>query len=84
MVEPKLLLELLMCLFTDPSGFDRSDEHLDGGIGRQVRHIVFLLSVLPPRADEPDLIARHALHTIIGHAVLMAVRNPDAAGCEEA
>jgi hypothetical protein len=35
-VEPKLLLELLVCLFTDPSGFDRGDEHLGGGIGRQV------------------------------------------------
>ena len=29
-VEPKLLLELLVRLFTDPSGFDRGGEHLDG------------------------------------------------------
>ena len=42
-VEPKLLLELLVGLFTDPSGLDRGSERLDGGIGRQVRHIVFLL-----------------------------------------
>ena len=83
MVEPKLLLELLVCLFTYPSSFDRGDEHLDGGIGRQVRHIVFSLSGRPPLADEPDLVAGHALHTIIEHAVLMAIRNPDTAGCEE-
>jgi len=41
-VEPKLLLELLVGLFTNPPGLDRGSERLDGGIGRQVRHIVFL------------------------------------------
>jgi hypothetical protein len=41
-----------------------------------------LLSGRPPLADEPDLVAGHALHTIIEHAVLMAIRNPDTAGCE--
>src|ERR1700691_1141644 len=60
-VEPKLLLELLVSLFTDPPGLDRGSERLDGGIGRQVRHIVFLLPSRPPLADEPDLVTRHAL-----------------------
>ena len=83
MVEPKLLLELLVGLFTDPPGLDRGSERLDGGIGRQVRHIVFLLPGRPPLADEPDLVARHALHTIIEHPVLMAIRNADTAGREE-
>ena len=83
MVEPKLLLELLVCLFTNPSCFDGSGEHRDSGIGRQVRYIVFLLSGRPPFADEPDLIAGHALHTIIEHAVLMAIRKSDTAGGEE-
>jgi len=82
MVEPQLLLELLMCLFTNPSCFDGSGEHRDSGIGRQVRYIVFLLSGRPPFADEPDLIAGHALHTIIEHAVLMAIRKSDTAGGE--
>ncbi len=83
MVEPKLLLELLVGLFTDPPGLDRGSERLDGGIGRQVRHIVFLLPGRPPLADEPDLVARHALHTVIEHPVLMAIRNANTAGREE-
>ena len=45
-------------------------------IGRQVRHIVFLLPGRPPLADEPDLVTRHALHTVIEHPVLMAIRIP--------
>ena len=40
MVEPKFLLELLVGLFTDPPDLDRGSERLDGGVGRQVRHIV--------------------------------------------
>jgi hypothetical protein len=42
-----------------------------------------LLARRPAFADEPDLVARHALHTIIEHAVLMAIRNADPAGREE-
>src|SRR5271169_5365810 len=84
MVKPKFLFELLVGLFTYPSGFDRGDQHLEGSIGRQVRHIVFLLSGRPPLADEPDLVARHALDTIIEHPMLMAIRNPNTAGREEA
>jgi hypothetical protein len=83
MVKAKLFLELLMRLLTDPSGFDRGGEHLEARIGRQVRQIVFLLASRPALADEPDLVAGHALHTIIEHAVLMAIRNADTAGREE-
>ena len=82
MVEPKLFLELLVRLFTDPSGLDGGCKHHDGGIGRQVRPLVFLLSGRSPLADEPDLVARHALHTIIEHPMLMTVRNPNTAGRE--
>ena len=83
-VGPKLLRELLMGLFTDPPGLDRGSERLDGGIGRQVRYIVFLFLGRPPLADEPDLVTRHALHTVIGHSVLVAIRNADTAGREAA
>src|SRR5664279_1587515 len=64
-----------MRLLADPSGFDRGGEHLEARVGWQVRHIVFLLASRPAFADEPDLVARHALHTIVAHAVLMAIRN---------
>ena len=83
MVETKLLLELLMRLLANPPGFDRSGESFEAHIGRQVRHIVFLLACRPAFSDEPDLVPRHALHAIIEHAVLMAIRNADTAGCEE-
>ena len=83
MVEAELFLELLVRLLTDPSGFDRGCEHLKAGISRQVRHIVFLFASRPAFADEPDLVAWHALHTIIEHSVLMAIRNADTVGCEE-
>ena len=83
MVEAEFLLELLMRLLTDPSGFDRGGEHLEARIGRQVRHIVFLLAGRSAFADEPDLVARHALHSVIEHAVLMAIRHADTAGREE-
>ena len=84
MVETKLLLELLMRLLTDPSGFDRGGEHSEGS-HRLVSstHSIFACQ-RPAFADEPDLVARHALHTIIAHAVLMAIRNADPAGREEA
>ena len=39
MVEPELLLMMPVRLFTDPSGFDRGGEPLEGGVGRQVRNI---------------------------------------------
>jgi hypothetical protein len=72
-----------MRLLADPSGFDRGGEHLKARISRQVRHIVFLLAGRPAFADEPDLVAWHALHSVIEHAVLMAIGNADAAGREE-
>ena len=83
MVEAEFFFQLLMRLLADPSGFDRGGERLEAGIGRQVGHIVFLLAGRPPFADEPDFVARHALHAIIKHAVLMTVRNANAAGRKE-
>lgn len=83
-VEAEFLLELLMRLLTDPSGFDRGGERFEARVGRQVRHIIFLLARRPTLADEPDLVARHALHTFIEHTVLMTVRNAHPAGREEA
>ena len=82
-IEAEFLLELLMRLLTDPSGFDRGGELLQACICWQVRHIVFLLARRPAFADEPDLVARHALHTIVAHAVLVAIRNANRSSREE-
>jgi len=43
-VEAEFLLELLMRLLTDPSGFDRGGERFEARIGWQVRHIILLLA----------------------------------------
>src|ERR1700760_663839 len=72
-----------MRLLTDPSGFDRGSEHLEARIGGGGVHIVFLLASRPAFADEPDLVARHALHSVIEHAMLMAIRDADTAGRKE-
>ena len=84
MVEAEFLLELLMRLLTDPPRLDRGGEPLERGLGRQVRQVVFLLSGRPALADEPDLVARHALHAIVEHPVLMAIRKADTASRKEA
>ena len=84
MVKPEFLFELLVRLFTDPPGFNRGGQHLDRGIGRQVRDIIFLRAGQTSFADEPHLAARHALYTIIKHPMLMAVGHPNAAGGEAA
>jgi len=73
-IETELFLELLMSLLTDPSGFDCGGEHLEARVGWHVRHLVFLLASRPAFADKPDLVAWHALHTIIEHPMLMAIR----------
>ena len=83
MIETEFFLELLVRLFTDPSCLDRGGECLEGGIGRQVRYIVFLLSVRPSLSHEPDFFTRHGLDATIEHAMAMAIGNPDTAGREE-
>lgn len=81
-IETKLFLELLMRLLTDPSAFDRGGELLQAHVGWQVRHIVFLLACGSAFADEPDLVARHALHTIVSHAVLVPIGDTNTASRE--
>lgn len=81
-IETKFLLELLMRLFTDPTGLDRGRERLERGIGREVRDVVFLLAGRAALTDKPDFLARHGLHAIIEHPVLVSICNPDA-GCGE-
>ena len=84
MIEAEFLLELLMRLLTDPSRLDGSREPLERGLGRQVRHIVLLLPGRSPLTGGPDLIARHASHAMVEHPVLVAFRNADTAGREQA
>src|ERR1700710_603120 len=73
-----------MRLFADPPGFEGRGEPLEGGVGRQVRHVELLLSRWPALADQPDLIAGHGLDTIVAHAMPMSVANPNTACCKQA
>jgi hypothetical protein len=69
-------------LFIDPSGFDRGGERPDGGVGGQSKRSIYVLrSTVAPR--EADLLAGHALDTVIKHPLPMAIRNPNTGGCEE-
>ena len=81
---PKFLLHLLMRLFAYRSGFDRGGKGPEADVGGKIGHVVFLLARRPALADEPDFVAGHALHAIIGHAVLVAVSDADATGRKEA
>jgi hypothetical protein len=82
-IEAEFLLELLMRLFANPSGFDRGGERFEARIGWQVGHIVFLFARRSAFADEPDFLARHALHAIVAHAMLMPVGDTNATRREE-
>ena len=77
MVEAEFFLELLMRLSADPPRLDRGSEHFERGIGRQVRHVLFLLPDRSTLADKPDLVTRHALHAVFEHPVPMAFRDAD-------
>ncbi len=72
-----------MRLFANPSGFDRGGERFEARIGWQVGHIVFLFARRPAFADKPDFLARHALHTIVAHAVLMPIGDTNTPRREE-
>ena len=83
MVEAQLLLELLMCLFADPSGLDSSGERLEAGVAGQVRGVVFSFAGRTVFADQPDLlVAGHGLHTAICHTMPMAIGDSET-GCGE-
>ena len=84
MIEAEFLLELLMRLLAHPSGLDCSSQLLEARVGWKVGHTIFLLARRSALADMPDLFARHALHAIVEHAMLVAVRDADASGCEKA
>ena len=82
-IEAEFLLELLMRLFADPSGLDCCSKLFKAHIWRQIRHIVFLLPCRPAFANKPNLLSRHTLHTLVMHAMFVAVRNANTSSSEE-
>ena len=84
MVQAEFLLELLMRLLAHPSRLDCRGQCPEVRVGWEVGHVVFLLARRPALADKPDLLAWHALHANIEHAVFVALGDADALGREEA
>lgn len=61
--QSKFLLQLLVCLFTDPAVLDGGCQGLQfRGFG-QVRQIIFMFARCPTFANQPDLLAGQVLLT---------------------
>ena len=82
MIKIKFFLDLLMRLFTEPFGLDGRGKLFEAVIWQQFRQIVFLLPCRPAFVDELNLLARHALHTLVTHAMFVAVRKATASSGE--
>jgi hypothetical protein len=82
-INAKLFLEVLIRLFAVLSGLDFHGKLFEAYIWRQIRHIVFLLPCRPALVDKPNLLARHALHTLITHKMFVTVRNANMSSCEQ-
>lgn len=72
-VEAKLLLQLLMGLFADPSRLNRGSQAAQVRPGRQVGKIVFLLPRYSVLADEPRLVPWKMLLTLIPYPLRSSV-----------
>ena len=68
-VESEFLLHLLVCLFAHPSGLDACRQRQDVGVGGQIGEIVFALVRRSPFADQPSLLARQVLLTLVEDAL---------------
>jgi len=64
-IEAEFLFQLLMGLFANPSRLDGRGEGFEVGLGGQVREIVFSLARDAMFADEPGLLARHVLLSLV-------------------
>src|SRR3974390_818710 len=77
-VETKFLFQLLVSLLANPSRLDGRRQGAQGGLGRQVGEIVFLLARRPVFADEPSLLAGRMLMALVPYPPRRSVGNPHA------
>ena len=64
-IKTEFFLQLLMRLFANPAGLDRSCQEAQVRPGGQVSEIVFLLARGALFADEPSLVPRQMLLTLV-------------------
>ena len=64
-IEAEFLFQLLVSLLANPSRLDGRRQGAQSGLRRQIGEIVFLLPRHPMLADEPSLLARQMLLTLV-------------------
>jgi len=79
-VEAKFLFHLLMGLLANPPCLDGNSQTAQIGRGRQVGEVILLLSRGPVFADEPSLIPRQMLLTLVPDPLRWSVSDPHADG----
>ena len=77
-VEAELFFQLLMGLLADPSRLDGGGQGAQVRLGGQVGEIVFLLSGRPVFADQPGLVPRKMLLTLVPDPLRRSVGDPHA------
>ena len=81
-VETEFLFQLLVGLLANPSRLDGRRQGAQSGLRRQVGEIVLLFPRHPMLADEPGLVARQMLLTLVPDPLRRSVGNPHADGGE--
>ena len=77
-IKTEFFFELLMRLLANPSRLDGCRQGAQSGLRRQVGEIVFLFPRHPMFADEPSLVARQMLLTLVPDPLRRSVGNPHA------
>src|ERR1700736_3569774 len=77
-VKTEFFFHLLVSLLADPTRLDGGRQGAQVGLHRQVGEIVFLLSRHPVFADQPSLIPRQMLLTLVPYPLRWSVGDPHA------
>src|SRR5262245_16673891 len=77
-VETEFFLQLLVRLLANPTRLDGGRQGAQISLRRQVGEIVFLLSRHPVFADEPSLLARQMLLTLLSNPLRRSIGDPHA------
>ena len=81
-IETELFLQLLVSLLANPSRLDGGRQGAQVHLCRQVGEVVFLLSRHPVFADEPGLVSRKMLLTLVPDPLRWSIGDPHADGGE--
>src|SRR6187549_2095750 len=77
-IETEFFFQLLVSLLANPSRLDGGSQGAQIGLRRQVGEIVFLLPRHPVFADEPSLVPRQMLLTLVPDPLRGSIGDPHA------